>query len=114
MRDCPDTNLQLVATGRAMASRDERPTPKRQKLQRRGDGPTVQATVFEVGDLVFARYHGDTVLRITGIANMSGPGTYYICEADGKRYVIPKIQLSTKSLLSETGDGNRKQLSLPI
>jgi hypothetical protein len=114
MRDYSDTNLQLVATRRAMTSRDERPTPKRQKLQQRGNGPRIQPTMFEVGDLVFARYYGDTVLKITGIANMSGPGVYYICEADGKKHIIPKIQLSTKSLVSETGDGNRKQLHLSI
>lgn len=77
-------------------------------------GPTIQPTEFRVGDGVYARYHGDRILTIVGIANVKVPVPHYICELDGERYIISKLYLSTRSLISEVSGGNRSQLNLPV
>jgi hypothetical protein len=76
--------------------------------------PTVQPTEFKVGDGVYARYHGDRILQIVGVADTKTPAPHYICELDGERYIIPKMHLSTRSLLSDVGGSNRRQLQLPV
>jgi len=84
---------------------------------------------FEVGDEVYARYFGSEILTIKALADQSKyresrsctvkGKTYgipnfphYVCSLHGKRYLIPKLHLSTKSLVAET-EGNRRQLGLP-
>lgn len=74
----------------------------------------VQKTEFQIGDSVYARYHGDRILKIIGIAKVDAIAPHYTCELDGVLWTISKLQLSTKRLLCETGDGNRLQLTLPV
>jgi hypothetical protein len=91
-----------------------RPIPKKVEPRRIAPGkPTIQATQFRVGDGVYARYHGDRILQIVGVASVKAQAPHYICELDGEKYIIPKMHLSTRSLLSEVGGGNRRQLELP-
>ena len=92
-----------------------KPSPKKLTPKRFLEGkPTVQTTELSAGDAVYARYHGDRVLRIVGIAKVDAPFPHYLCEVDGDVYLVPKLHLSTRSLLSEVGGGNRRQLQLPI
>ena len=92
-----------------------KPSPKKLVPKRFSEGgPTIQATEFKTGDIVYARYHGDSVLRIAALANVDAPFPHYICEVDGDKYLIPKLHLSTRSLLSEVEGGNRRQLKLPV
>ncbi len=92
-----------------------KPVPKKIEPRRLvQDGPTIQATQFKVGDAVYARYHGDRILQIVGVADVKTPAPHYICELDGDRYIIPKMHLSTRSLISDVGGGNRRQLQLPV
>lgn len=91
------------------------PTPKRISPRRfTPDKPSVQPTEFKIGDAVYARWQGDRILKIVGIADVKTPVIHYICELDGEKHVISKMHLSTKSLISEVGGGNRRQLKLPI
>jgi hypothetical protein len=92
-----------------------KPVPKKIEPRRIVPGrPTIQPTEFRVGDGVYARYHGDRILQIVGVAKVEAPAPHYVCELDGDRYIIPKMHLSTRSLLSEVEGGNRRQLQLPI
>lgn len=92
-----------------------KPVPKKIEPRRIIPGkPTIQPTEFKVGDGVYARYHGDRILQIVGVAKVQTPAPHYICELDGDRYIIPKMHLSTRSLLSEVEGNNRRQLQLPI
>lgn len=76
--------------------------------------PMVQKTDFQVGDAVYARYHGDDILKIVGIAEVASPAPHYVCELNEDRYVISKFHLSTKRLTTETEDCNRRQLTIPF
>lgn len=92
-----------------------KPSPKKLTPKRFSSaGPSIQKTEFKVGDGVYARYHGDRVLRIAAVADVNSPLPHYICELDGDKYLIPKLHLSTKNLISEVEDGNRRQLKLPV
>jgi hypothetical protein len=108
-------HARMEASNRQMTMEPPKPIPKK-ALQARlfSGGPTIQATQFSVGDSVYARYHGDRVLQIVGVANVNTPAPHYICEVDGDRYIISKMQLSTKPLISEVHGGNRRQPQLPI
>lgn len=98
-----------------MTTKKQGPLPKTKPPKRfSGKTPMVQKTDFQIGDAVYARYHGDDVLKIVGIADVASPAPHYICEIDGQRYVISKFHLSTKRLTGETEDCNRRQLSIQI
>lgn len=98
-----------------MAPQTKKPKPKQRTPKRSlPNKPMVQKTNFQVGDTVYARYHGDDVLKIIGIAEVDCPTPHYICEVEGKQYIISKFHLSTKKLASEIEDGNRRQLSISI
>lgn len=68
---------------------------------------------FHQGDTVYARFFGDRSLVVEGIAKTSSPFPHYSCRLDGIVYLIPKIHLSTKSLVLLVGGGNHGQLSIP-
>lgn len=68
---------------------------------------------FHQGDTVYARFFGNRSLVVEGIAKTSSPFPHYSCRLDGIVYLIPKIHLSTRSLILLVGDGNHGQLSIP-
>lgn len=89
------------------------PKPKRKtrpKKAPRQKPDMAHKTTFNIGDSVYARYFGDEVLVIEALAETQSPFPHYICSIGDNRYVISKLQLSSKKLISETEDGNRKQL----
>lgn len=66
---------------------------------------------FVPGDEVYARWFGDDTLTIVDKADVASPFPHYICKINRATWIIPKIHLSRKKIASETGDGNRRQLS---
>jgi hypothetical protein len=108
-------HARMAVSNRQVTMEPPKPVPKKLLQARLFTGrPTIQPTEFKVGDSVYARYHGDRVLQIVGVANVNTPAPHYICEVDGDRYIISKMQLSTKPLISEVHGGNRRQLQLPV
>lgn len=75
---------------------------------------------FEAGEMVYARWFGDEVLRVVGEASvtfelpaakiLSFP--HYVCEHQGVEYVIPRLHLSRTRISAHTGDSNRRQLDI--
>lgn len=69
---------------------------------------------FHSGDRVYARYFGDRELIVKTLADTGKKFPHYICSLDGEHYLISQLHLSSKKLVSEVGDGNRRQLALPV
>ena len=76
--------------------------------------PSNQKTRFKPGDEVYARYFGDDILIVRGLADAGKPFPHYLCSLNGKGYVLPQLHLSGKRLLPCLDDNNRRQLVLPI
>jgi hypothetical protein len=76
--------------------------------------PTSKKPRFSVGDAVYARFFGDTLLTIKSVSNVKAVFPHYICASAGEYYLLPCIHLSSRPLIAETNDGNRRQLPLPI
>lgn len=105
----------MLATVERMTQTKEKPKQKQRTPKRFISGAIViQRTDFNIGDDVYARYHGDDILTIVGIADVNASAIHYICEKNGQRWVISKFHLSTRKLACETEDGNRLQLKLPL
>ena len=105
----------MLGITKQMTPTKEKPKQKQRSPKRFIRGAImIQKTEFRVGDAVYARYHGDDVLTIVGIADVKALAPHYICETSGQRWVISKLHLSTKRLTCETDDGNRLQLALPL
>jgi len=71
-----------------------------------------KSTELRIGDSVYARFFGEDLLIIEDIAQVASRFPHYLCYLRGEKYLIPKIHLSTRSLLVDTGAGNRRQLEL--
>ena len=69
---------------------------------------------FVPGDRVYARWFGDDVLTVQGVAKVDSSFPHYICSLGKSKFVISKLHLSTQRIISETKDSNRRQLRLPI
>ena len=73
-----------------------------------------QLQQIEPGDTVYARFFGEETLVVKGVAKTSSSFPHYLCQSENAVHLIPKIHLSTKNLLTLTGDGNRLQTELPL
>jgi hypothetical protein len=69
---------------------------------------------FVPGDRVYARWFGDDVLTVQGVAKVDSSFPHYICSLGRSKFVISKLHLSTQRIIPETKDSNRRQLRLPI
>lgn len=67
---------------------------------------------FKIGDKVYARFFGDKVLLIEDIFTAGVRFPHYICSIEGNKYIVPKIYLSSKTLIGRVESGNHRQLSI--
>jgi hypothetical protein len=71
---------------------------------------------IEIGETVYARWHGDNEFIVTGkVSGQKVP--HFICRLQSlyaieQSWIFPLIHLSTRSLTKATNSSNRKQLSL--
>lgn len=68
--------------------------------------------VISSGDKVYARWFGDEKLTVIKQVKTKSPFPHYVCELGKNQYIISKLHLSRKRIISEVSDGNRKQLAV--
>ena len=69
---------------------------------------------LDPGETVYARFFGDKPFVVGEIAMVDSSFPHYFCVSEGDTYLIPMIHLSRRDLLPLVGDGNRRQLELPL
>lgn len=73
---------------------------------------TKKLKTFKIGDKVYCRFFGSETLLIEDTFTSRSGFPHYVCSINGDEYVIPKIHLSTKTLIGSVDSGNRRQLRL--
>ena len=69
---------------------------------------------FDPGEIVYARFFGDKPLVVGEILIADSSFPHYFCVSEGDTHLIPMIHLSRRDLVPLVGDGNRRQLELPL